>query len=209
MASKEAQPDFPIHSLLAKRWSPRAFQNKKVEREKLLSIFEAARWSPSGSNQQPWTYIVGMKGDNTYKRIFECLVEFNQIWTKTVPVLVLSCGKKVMNEKEEINPYYMYDVGQSVAHMTFQAMHEGLHIHQMGGFDTEKTVRLFEIPAKYKPLSVIAIGYLGEHTLLPERMQKSELDERTRFESKEWIFSGKFGQPSGIYSSDDFKSSDE
>ena len=199
MASKEAQTDFPIHPLLVERWSPRAFQEKEIEQEKLNTLFEAARWSPSGSNQQPWCFIIGLKGDETYKKLFNCLVEFNQIWTKNVPVLVLSCGKKVMNEKERINPSYMYDVGQSVAYLTFQAMHLGLYVHQMGGFDKEMAVRLFDIPAMFKPITVIAIGYIGDYSILPERMQKSELAVRTRFKASDWVFSGKFGQKSALY----------
>ncbi|MFC1733553.1 nitroreductase, partial [candidate division KSB1 bacterium] len=135
----------------------------------------------------------------TYDRIFETLVEFNQIWTKTVPVLILSCGRKVMNENEEINPSYSYDVGQSVAHMTIQAMQEGLYMHQMGGFDKKQAVRIFEIPAKYKPITVIAIGYISKHTILPVRMQKSELAVRSRMKSETWVYSGIFGERSDLF----------
>ncbi|MFC2100417.1 nitroreductase family protein [Bacteroidota bacterium] len=199
MASKEAQTDFPIHPLLVKRWSPRAFQDKTIEKEKLQNIFEAARWSPSGSNQQPWRFIIGFKGDDTYERIFKILVEFNQIWTKTVPVLILSCGRKVMNENEAINPSYSYDVGQSVAYMTIQAMQEGLYVHQMGGFNKKQAVRLFKIPANYKPMSVIAIGYINKHTILPVRMQKSELAVRSRMKAETWVYSGVFGERSDLF----------
>ena len=39
-----------IHELLKKRYSTRAFADKKVEPEKIINLLEAARWSPSSMN---------------------------------------------------------------------------------------------------------------------------------------------------------------
>ena len=47
---KLAPTDFPIHDLLRRRWSPRAFADRPVEPEKLRSLLEAARWAPSSFN---------------------------------------------------------------------------------------------------------------------------------------------------------------
>jgi hypothetical protein len=47
MITKTAKTDHPINELIAKRWSARAFSTRPVERSKLLSILEAARWAPS------------------------------------------------------------------------------------------------------------------------------------------------------------------
>jgi nitroreductase len=79
--TKEADTEHDIHPLLRRRWSPRAYSDLPVEPDKLLRIFEAARWSPSSSNLQPWSFIIGFKGDDTYAKIFDTLVEFNQIWS--------------------------------------------------------------------------------------------------------------------------------
>jgi hypothetical protein len=38
--NKEAKTSFPINELAKKRWSPRAFLDKPVEKEKLISFFE-------------------------------------------------------------------------------------------------------------------------------------------------------------------------
>ena len=56
LITKIANTDFPIHKLIARRWSARAFSTKTVEKSKLLSILEAARWAPSSRNEQPWRY---------------------------------------------------------------------------------------------------------------------------------------------------------
>ena len=56
--TKLADTDFPIHNLLARRWSARSFSTKSVEKSKLFSILEAARWAPSSRNEQPWRSII-------------------------------------------------------------------------------------------------------------------------------------------------------
>lgn len=153
-------------------------------------MFEAARWSPSASNLQPWYFIIGKKGDETYAKIYDSLVEFNQMWTKFAPILIVSIG-----EKSDI---HKYDVGQAVAHMSFQATEDGLYIHQMTGFDPRKIEELFEIPDEYEALSIIAVGYIGDHEILHPRMQKSEIAPRERKEIEDFVFSGKFEQKSKL-----------
>ena len=56
--TKTANTDYPINELIAKRWSARAFSTRSVEKSKLLSILEAARWAPSSRNEHPWRYII-------------------------------------------------------------------------------------------------------------------------------------------------------
>jgi glucosamine--fructose-6-phosphate aminotransferase (isomerizing) len=57
--SKEAKTTFEIRKDLKQRWSPRAFEDRPIENDKLQRLFEAARWSPSASNIQPWAFILG------------------------------------------------------------------------------------------------------------------------------------------------------
>ena len=188
--SKEAKTDYEIHALLKKRWSPRAFADRKIEKEKLQRMFEAARWSPSASNEQPWYFIIGEKGDETYDKIYDCLVEFNQKWAKFAPMLFISVGKE--------NNTYQYDVGQSLAHLTFQATADGLYVHQMAGFSKGKAKELFDLPDYHQALTAIAVGYIGKPEILHPRMQKSELAERERKKIDAFVFSRKFGNKSKL-----------
>lgn len=55
---KPAITDYPIHPLLAERWSTRSFADRSISPEVLGSLMEAARWSPSSSNNQPWRFVV-------------------------------------------------------------------------------------------------------------------------------------------------------
>ena len=197
--NREANTNYDINPLLKKRWSPRAFSEKPIENKKLQSMFEAARWSPSASNEQPWAFIIGKKGDETYDKIMSTLVEFNQIWSQFAPVLIVSCAKKDVIKGEGENLFRMYDLGQAVAHLTFQAASEGLYVHQMAGFDAEKINELFHIPANFEAVTVLAIGYIGDPRILHPKLEKLEYADRERKPLEEFIFSEKFGRDSGLF----------
>ena len=191
--NKTAITSTPVNDLVKNRWSPRAFRDMPVEQEKLVSLFEAARWSASGGNEQPWRFILGIKPDETWEKIFSTLAEGNQVWCHDVPVLILACGNKISAWDGDISPFFQYDVGQAVAQLSLEAIHQGLHVHQMGGFSAEKARELFEVPEGFGILTVIAVGYQGDPETLPENLKQRELLGRIRKELKEIVFSGKFG----------------
>ena len=195
---KQAITSRPINELAKKRWSPRAFLDKPVERDKLISMFEAARWSASGGNEQPWCYIAGIRPNETWQKIFSALNEGNQEWNRQTPDLILACANKISSWDGGISDYYQYDAGQSVAHLSLEAMHQGLFVHQMGGFSAEKCHELFEIPDTFAVLTAIAVGYIGDPGLLPEKLRLRELQDRKRKALGEILFNGKFGEPASI-----------
>lgn len=190
---KPANTLLNIHPIIKKRWSPRAFSEKKVDKAMLQRIFEAARWAPSSFNEQPWRFIVGVKGDDTWLKLYECMVEFNQKWAGKAPVLILSVGNTRSSKGDE-NQVYQYDVGQSMAYITFQAEAEGLVAHQMGGFSKEKATELFSIPEDHAPLTMMAIGYQDAPETLPEDFEKMEKTPRERKAIGELVFAERFGQ---------------
>jgi hypothetical protein len=194
--NKTANTTFDIHPLLKERWSPRAFNERMIEPNKLMRMLEAARWAPSSSNEQPWRFIVGIKGDETYRSIFETLVEFNQLWAKSAPVLMLSIGHRMsLKNPEKTNVSYVYDVGQAVAYLTFQAMSDGLFVHQMGGFDKKGAARMFNVPDDFEVLTAIAVGYIGDPEVLHPNLKKMEYAERERHPLETMVFKKQFGLP--------------
>jgi len=191
---KPAKTSLDIHPIIRKRWSPRTFADKPVEKEKIQRIFEAARWAPSSFNEQPWRFMVGHKGDATWGKLHECMVEFNQMWAGKAPVLILAIGN-TKSIKGGDNAVYQYDVGQSMSYITFQLEEEGLVAHQMGGFSKEKAVELFSIPGDHAPLVMMAIGYHGELDDLNPDFRDMEKAPRERKPLSELVFADKFGNP--------------
>src|SRR6184192_1582833 len=165
---KLAQAQYPIHDLLQKRWSPRAFSAQPVESDKLRSLFEAARWAPSSFNEQPWAYIVATKDEkDNFEKILSVLVEFNAQWANGAPVLGLAVAKLAFANNNAPNRNAQYDTGAATALLSVEATARGLAVHQMAGFDPEKARQVFGIPAGWAPIAAVAIGYPGDPASLP------------------------------------------
>ena len=148
---KPAETGSAIHDLIRHRWSPRAFDSRSVEQEKLRSLFEAARWAASSYNAQPWYFIVATKDDHeNYKKILDCFVEFNQGWAKSAPVLALSVAHMKFEHNGTPNSHAFHDVGQAAAYLALEATNLGLQVHQMAGILPEKAREIFSIPEGYQ-----------------------------------------------------------
>ena len=174
-----------MEPLLANRWSPRAFKETPVKPADLRLILEAARWTASSSNLQPWRFIVGVRGTEAYDKIFATLVPFNQSWAGKAGVLLLGFSETA-NSKGEPNAYALYDLGQAAATLVAQATALGLHAHSMGGFDHEAASKTFGLEKGYALGAVIAIGYQDEpSSITNEQMQQREVAPRERKPLKE------------------------
>jgi len=196
---KLADNTYPIHDLIKKRWSPRAFAERPVEHDKLRSLFEAARWAPSSNNAQPWSFIVATKEDKSaYDRLLGCMSKKNQRWARLAPVLVLSIASLYFPGTGEADRLGLYGLGLAVENLVTQATALGLYVHQAGGFSKECAHKAFDIPEGREPVDVIAIGYLGDPKSLPEDLREQELARRTRKPLAEFVFSGRWGNVSAI-----------
>jgi nitroreductase len=191
---KPAIPEHEILELLKRRWSPRAFSDKPVPEPVLSRLFEAARWAASSYNEQPWTYILGVKAEDPaeFDRIASTLYPPNA-WAKAAPVLALSVAKMKFSHDGSPNRVAFHDVGAASANLTLQALAEGVYVHQMGGFDAKKAKDLFGIPEDYEAVAALAIGYPGDSESLPEALKARELAPRTRKKIEEFVFRGKWG----------------
>lgn len=187
--SKPAPAGHPMNDLIANRWSPIAYANKPVEEEKLKSLLEAARWAPSSFNEQPWSYIVGRKGDEFHTKLSECLAEGNN-WAKESPILMLSVAKTFFDHKHKPNRHYMHDTGAASVLMAIQATDMDLVMHQMAGFDSDKARENFNINEDYEPAAMIAIGYPGDAESLPDDMKEREQTPRSRKPFEDMIWKG-------------------
>ncbi len=184
---KQANTQYPISSLLSKRWSPRSFDNQKqITQDAINSLFEAARWTPSSYNFQPWQFIYGQRGDETFKIITDSLIEFNQLWATDSSMMFVVLGNELMPDGN-INAAYQYDCGAAVANLTVEATERGLFVHQMGGFNPNLISTHFNLPENIKPLVVVAVGYADVPEKLHENLVEMEIAPRSRKDISEFI----------------------
>ncbi|QHC65225.1 nitroreductase [Rathayibacter sp. VKM Ac-2759] len=180
-APRTAQTSAPILDVLAERWSPRSYDSSaEIPTETLTSLLEAARWSPSASNTQPWRFIVARRGTPEFDRIVETLVGFNAAWAGSAAALIVALAETV-DAEGTARPWAVYDLGQAVAHLSVQAHHEGLHVHQMAGFDKDGLRAAFGVDERFDPVTVAAVGVLaGPEALSNDVLREREIAPRTR-----------------------------
>ena len=194
-ATRHAETSAPIHQLLSERWSPRAFDKRPVEPEKLRSLFEAARWAASSYNAQPWFFIVATQDDKkSFERVLESFMEFNQAWAKHAPVIGLSAARLKFEHNGETNRHAFHDVGQAAANLALEAAALGLQLHQMGGILPDKARQLLGIPEGYEAVAGFALGYPGDPASLPDGLRERETAPRTRKPLESFVFEGKWGE---------------
>jgi len=197
MLEKNAATSVPIHDLMTRRWSPRAYDpNRPVTRAQLAALLEAARWSPSCNGVEPWRYLVWdrTRDREGFQRAFDCLSENNKKWVKNVPLLLLSVASPDPLAGGRPNRYTQHDTGMASLSLALQAVALGLIAHQMAGYDAEKARAAFGIPADCTPMAMIAVGYQAPIDVLDEETQKKDLAPRTRKPLAERFFEGRWGE---------------
>ncbi|MFC7394646.1 nitroreductase family protein [Scopulibacillus cellulosilyticus] len=189
--SEFRKTSYNIDPIFLKRWSPRSFQEKEVPEDVLMSLFEAARWAPSASNEQPWRFVVARTKEEREK-FFPFIMEVNRLWCEKAPVLAVILSKQA-NSKNEFNRTHAFDTGAAWGYLALEAANKGLITHAMGGFYKDKAREILSVPEEYDIHAVVAIGYQGNKEDLPEKFHEREKPS-DRHEVKDFIFAGSFGK---------------
>ncbi len=189
-----APDNITINPLIAGRRSPRAFSGVTLEDTVMKILFEAARWAPSCSNEQPWRFVYAHKGTPAFDKLLGTAVDFNQQWAKNASVLMLSVAKMKFDRNGQPNAHAWHDVGMAMQNLAIQATELGVIVHQMAGFDPQAAKQAFGIPEGFEPVALTAVGYPGSKDMLPEFLRKSEDRSRTRRPIGDIAFDGSWKQ---------------
>ncbi|MBU2712312.1 nitroreductase family protein [Zooshikella harenae] len=161
-----------VDRLFIERWSPRAFEQKKIDQTTLTRLFDAARWSPSCFNEQPWCFYTST--EQTFSDFLALLQEGNQVWAKNASVIGFLVGNTQFTRNNKPNSSYQLDCGAAWMAMTLQARMEGLYTHGMAGIHYEAVAQYLQLGDNQQVLMGFVIGYLGDKTMLNDSMQAKE-----------------------------------
>jgi nitroreductase len=187
---KYRKPDYPIDDLLLRRWSPRAMSGELSD-EELMTLFEAARWAPSSSNEQPWRFIYAKKGTAYWDVFFDFVSEGNKRWCKTADILVVIISKNRFTKYDADNSTHSFSAGSAFQNLQLQGTIMSLVVHPFGGFDAVKAKNALEIPDDYSVDAMIAIGRQGIiEDLDPKDSSREFPSDRKKL--SEIVFEGKF-----------------
>ncbi|MCC5946680.1 MAG: nitroreductase family protein [Bernardetiaceae bacterium] len=182
-----------IHTFLQQRRSIRAFDKEKnISRKEIEALLDAARWAASCFNEQPWRFIVARRGTPTFDKIFDTLMEGNQIWAKDAALLIIAASKTTFSANGKPNHHHAHDLGLAIGNLSVEATARHIFVHQMAGFDAKKAKNSFDFPEDVEPLTAIALGYKADPAQLPEKLQAAETAERKRKSREEVLIYSDF-----------------
>lgn len=195
---KHARPAHPVNELLTRRWSPYGFADRAVAPEDLRALFEAARWAPSSYNAQPWRFIVATNGEELFGRVLSCLWDLNQAWARHAPVLALGITRTTFAHNGNPNAAAEHDLGLAAANLSLEATARGIAVHQMIGVHADRVRAEFAVPAEYRPLTALAIGYPGAPEGFPPEFGARDERPRERMPLPDFVFGANWGESSPL-----------
>lgn len=147
-----------------KRYACRKYEDKKVEKEKLDKILEAAHVAPTGGNCQPVSLIV-IQGEEDLSKIGKATNIYK------APLAILVCSSADESWTNPYNGKKLTDIDASILtdHMMMEATDLGLGSVWICWFDPEVLRKEFNIPDSLEVINILAIGYAAGIAQSPSR----------------------------------------
>ena len=163
-----------LQKMFLDRWSPRSFLPDPISAEDAATLFEAARWSPSCFNDQPWLFLYAIKQDDL-ERFAGALVEGNRVWARKAPLLAFAFARKAFAHNGKPNSLAEFDTGAAWMALCLQAQSMGLWCHGMGGIDRDRAHEVTGVPKEtHGAICGIAVGRKGDPSALPDSLRERE-----------------------------------
>ena len=156
------------------RWSPRSMSGQALSVDQMAGLVEAARWSPSCFNLQPWRFIYSLKDDDYWEKFLGLLIDVNRLWAERAGAIVILLSIDRPSESEDLSPTAAFDTGSAWMSLALQAQTMGLVSHAMWGFHHEAVAEVVNMPSTMSARAMIAIGYPGDLADLPEKYRDRE-----------------------------------
>lgn len=160
-----------LYEAIEKRYSVRKYEDKAVGQDKLERILGAARLAPSGSNRQPWKFIVVRDADLRRKLVPACR---DQAFVGTAPAVIAGVGLMPDRKMSGDVPGDPVDLAIAMEHIALAAAAEGLGTCWIGAFHQEKVRDVLGVPAEHKVIDLMTLGYPADQ---PRPKDRKPLDE--------------------------------
>ena len=170
--------------LLAKRYSCRNFQDKKIPAEIIAYMLECGRLSASGGNEQPWKFGVVTEA-NLIKDISEAASEnYCQKWIANAPLIIALCTQmfdypiadiglkrfpSMLDKMKAIDKDVISAIGMEEhqtkipgEHMVLAALEHGIYSTWISSMNCEKVGELLGVEG-YLVSNIIVFGYPKQH----------------------------------------------
>ncbi len=145
----------PIMELIRSRRSVRRFADRPVSDEMVNTLLEAARWAPSGLNNQPWRFVV-IRDDKIREKLAG-LTKYGKIILRApVSIAVFLDNDSLYHREKDIQ-----SIGAALQNMLLAAHGLGLGAVWLGEIlkNAKRVGELLELPTRYELMAVVAVGH--------------------------------------------------
>jgi len=171
-----------FYDVIRTRRSIRSYSSDPIPEEVLQRVLESARIAPSGSNRQPWRFII-VKDEKTRKRMVAACGD--QRFIAEAPLIIVACGYNIHYNRGGYmgDMSVLVDVSIAFTHLILAARAEGLGTCWIGSFDNEEVKKMLEIPDDVNVVAAAPLGYPeGEEFAEPsQRKSLTEIVSTGRF----------------------------
>mgnify|MGYP005850406943 CR=1 FL=1 len=182
MNSGQADTPAGLLPALADRRVRRAFAPRPVPDDVQERLWIAVSVAPSHGNVQSTRLLVA-HGRDVHRAVIAALSEGNKQWAPAAPlfaaVAALPSHERARSYGED-RALWALHAGIALGNLMAQATHDGLVAHPMANFDEPALRDAFGAPPELRILAVVAIGYPGDPSTLPEDLQAREVAPRKR-----------------------------
>lgn len=170
------------------RRSIRKYKDKKVESQKLMQLIESARLAPSGSNTQPWHFII-VESEETKMKL--TIADHNQLWMMTAPVFIVVVAdircrisgdvdlRIDENSPEPEVKQIIRDTAIAIEHILLEAESLALSTCWTAWFKQDDIRPILGIPEDKFVCGIITVGYGDEQ---PAQRPRHALEDIVRYE---------------------------
>ena len=156
--------------------------SKKVTKEQIAEIVDAAIQAPSWKNSQTARYHVVLSDEMTKKVLTDCLPEFNAKNSEGAALVVTTFianragfNREGQPDNEVGNGWGFYDLGLHNENFVLKAKDIGLDTLIMGIRDEAKIREALQIPEAETIVAVIALGYGNQEPEMPKRKTPEDI----------------------------------
>jgi nitroreductase len=165
-----------FYKVIQTRRSIHSYKPDPIPKQTLNKILEAARIAPSGSNRQPWKFIVVK--DKTLKQKMTQICN-NQEFVAEAPIIIVACGQRLpINHGGYMGEMsILVDVAIAFTHLILAARAEGLGTCWIGAFNNSEIKKLLQIPDQYEVVAATPLGYPAEEDAFTEQTDRKNMNE--------------------------------
>ena len=165
-----------VYEAIQKRRSIRKYEKKKIDKNIIGLLLEAAINAPCAGNVQEWRFII-VEDEKQKEKIAKAC--YDQLWMKDASCYIVICA-----DLDEIESFYgergkkMYaylDCAHAAQNILLQATELKLGTCVVAAFDDEKIKQILELPENVIPIEIITVGYPAEQPEKPERKSLSSI----------------------------------